>query len=278
MEKVCILTDSTAQFTQARFPGHERVYIISFGIKPGAARQSNSLLLQEAPGGRLIPPTRQVFSDYFTRLSREFDHILIITLSSFLSPMLHWTEEAAFQYTNHASIQVVDSQTTAIGLGLLVQIAAGAAVAGASPVEIEHLVRATIPRVYMLFCIPEMNYLAEAGFLSSSQAFVAEMLGLLPIFTLEEGRLAPMAKVRTQRHLLESLQEFIDEFSDPYHVALIQGIGQTHLRSRPLREYVEDSFPKTPFSVHAIGAHLATLFGPQCIGLVVMEKPEARSK
>lgn len=278
MAKVCILTDSTAQFTSARFPGHERVFIISFSIKPGAARQRNSLAPQEQPGGRLIPPTRQVFSDYFTRLSREFDHILIIPLSSFLSPMLHWAEEAACQYTNHATIQVVDSQTTAIGLGLLVQIAAGAAVAGASLVEIEQLVRATIPRVYMLFCIPEMNYLAEAGFLSCSQAFVGEMLGLLPIFTLEEGRLTPMAKVRTQRHLLESLQEFIDEFSDPYHVALIQGTGLTHLRARPLREYVEGSFPQTSFSVHAIGAHLATLFGPQCIGLVVMEKPEARSK
>ncbi|MDP3184914.1 MAG: DegV family protein, partial [Anaerolineales bacterium] len=272
------LTDSTAQFTRARFPGHERVYIISFGIKPGATRQRNSRVPQEPPGGRLIPPARQVFLDYFTRLSREFDHILIITLSSFLSPMLHWAEEAACQYTNHATIQVVDSQTTAIGLGLLVQIAAGAAVAGASPVEIEQLVRATIPRVYMLFCIPEMNYLAEAGFLSCSQAFIGKMLGLLPIFTLEEGRLTPMAKVRTQRHLLESLQEFIDEFSDPYHVALIQGTGLTHLRARPLREYVEGSFPQTSFSVHAIGAHLATLFGPQCIGLVVMEKPEARSK
>ena len=278
MANVCILTDSTAQFTRARFPGHERVYVISFGIKPGATRQRNSRVPQEPPGGRLIPPARQVFSDYFTRLSREFDHILIITLSSFLSPMLHWAEEAACQYTNHATIQVVDSQTTAIGLGLLVQTAAGAAVAGASAVEIEQLVRATIPRVYLLFCIPEMSYLAAAGFLNCSQAFIGEMLGLLPLFILEEGRLTPMAKVRTQRHLLESLQEYIDEFNDPYHVALIQGTGLTHLCARPLREYVEDSFPQTPFSVHAIGAHLATLFGPQSIGLVVMEKPETRSK
>ncbi len=238
----------------------------------------NSLLPPEAQCQQLTPPSARIFSDYFSRLSREFDSILIITLSSFLSPMVHYAEEAACQYANHVSIHVVDSQTTAIGLGLLIQIAAGAAGAGATLEEIERLVRATIPRVYMLFCIPEMNYLAEAGYLSRSQAFVGKMMGLLPIFSLEEGRLSPMAKVRTQRHLLESFQEFIDEFSDPYHVALIRGTDHKYLRPRPLRAYVEDSFPQTPFSVHTIGAHLAALFGSQCMGLVVMEKPEVRSK
>jgi DegV family protein with EDD domain len=288
MAKVCILTDSTAQFTRPGFPGHERVYIVSFGVgrqlpalgSPGNCRPIGRLasrLPPETLEGRLVPPSAQIFSSYFTQLSRDYDNILVITLAASLSPMVHYAEEAASQYTNHATIQVVDSQTTAIGQGLLVQIAAEAAVGGASIQEIERLVRATIPRVYMLFCIPEMNYLAEAGYLSRSQALVGEMMGLLPIFVLEEGRLTPMQKVRTQRHLLESFQEFIDEFSDPYHVALIQG-NHTHLRAHLLREYVEGSFPHTPFSVHTIGAQLSELFGPQCMGLVVMEKPDSRSR
>jgi fatty acid-binding protein DegV len=159
-----------------------------------------------------------------------------------------------------------------------VQIAAEAAVAGASIHEIEQLVRLAIPHIYMLLCIPEMNYLAEAGYLSRSQAVVGEIMGMLPIFVLEEGQLTPMLKVRTQRHLLESFQEFIDEFNDPYHVALIQGINHMHLRTHPLREYVEGSFPSTPFTVHFIGAHLSNLFGPQCVGLVVMEKFNSRSR
>ena len=33
MPNVCILTDSTAQFTQSRFPGCERVYVIPFNIQ-----------------------------------------------------------------------------------------------------------------------------------------------------------------------------------------------------------------------------------------------------
>jgi DegV family protein with EDD domain len=271
MATVCILTDSSVQFTRPGFPGREHVHIIPIDCR------SSAHLLPETSEGQIDLPSVQAFIRYFTQLSRENEAILVITLAASLSPVGRYAGEAAAQYTNHATIQVVDSQTTAIGLGLLVQIAAEAATAGAPIHEIERLVRAAIPRVYMLFCIPEMNYLAEAGYLSRSQAVIGEMMGLLPIFVLEEGRLTPMLKVRTQRHLLESFQEFIDEFNDPYHVALIQGTNHMHLRARPLREYVEGSFPSTPFSVHTIGAYLSALFGPQCVGLVVMEKSNSRS-
>lgn len=272
MAKVCILTDSSVQFTRPGFPGRERVHIIPFDFR------SSARLPPETPEGQFAFQSVQAFSSYFTQLSRKYENILVVTLAASLSPVACYAEEAASQYTEHATIQVVDSQTTAIGLGLLVQMAAEAAAAGAPIHELERLMRAAISHVYMLFCIPEMNYLAEAGYLSRSQALVGEMMGLLPIFVLEEGRLTPMLKVRTQRHLLESFQEFIDEFSDPYHVALIQGTNHMHLRTRPLHEYVENSFPCTPFSVHTIGAHLSALFGPQCVGLVVMERSDSRSK
>jgi DegV family protein with EDD domain len=229
------------------------------------------------PEGMFDPRSLQAFSSYFTQMNQEYGEILVITPAASLSQMRRYSGEAIAQYANHATIQVIDSLTTSIGLGLLVQIAAEAAAAGLQLHEIEHLVRLAIPRIYMLFCIPEMNYLAEAGYLSRSQAVVGEMMGLLPIFVLEEGHLTPMLKVRTQRHLLESFQEFIDEFSDPFHVALIQAANNMHLRVHPLREYIEDSFPSTPFSVHSIGAHLSGLFGPQCVGLVVMEKSNSRS-
>jgi DegV family protein with EDD domain len=196
----------------------------------------------------------------------------VLAHAAALGPAARCAAEAAAQRSNHTTIQVIDSQTTAIGLGLLAQMAAEAAADGASIHAIEQRVRAAIPRVYMLICIPQMSCLAQAGYLSRSQAVVGEMLGLLPIFALEDGRLTPMLKVRTQRHLLESFQEFIDEFTDPYHVALIQGPTQARLHARTLHDYVAGSFPNAPFSVHPAGEFLAALFGAQCVALVVMEK------
>jgi DegV family protein with EDD domain len=267
MSNVCILTDSTAQFTQPDFPGHERVHIISFDLQP----QKGSAL-GRATAQQLIPPSPQDFIQIYTRLSREYDTIIVIAISSLLSHAIKHASSALMQYNNHAVVEVVDSQTTAVGLGMLVQGAAGAASAGASPVEIMRQVRASMPHIYMLFCIPELTYLALSGYMEHSQALVGEMMGLLPIFGIEEGRLTPLEKARTSRHMFESFQDFLSEFRSPAHIALMCGVNRSTTRTRPLRQYVQETYPETPFSEHTIRPHLAALFGPQSIGLVIMEK------
>jgi DegV family protein with EDD domain len=275
MANICVLTDSTAQFIRPNFSGHERVYVIPFtfqkGNQPGDESRFSTCQTQQ-----LIPPSAQEFVRFYAQLSREFDTIFVLTLSSLLNPLIKYAISASGQSCNHATIDVIDSQTTGIGLGLLVQAAAAAVVAGATPAEVERRIRASIPHIYMLFCIPELTYLAHSGYLGYSQALVGEMMGMLPIFVIEEGRLNPMEKVRTQRHLFESFLEFINEFDTPTHIALMRGASYNTLRSRPVRQYVKETFPDTAFSEHAIAPHLAALLGPQSTGLVVMEKLDER--
>jgi len=263
MSRVCILTDSTAQFTRPNFPGRERVFVAPFDVQPAAP-------------SRAIPVSRLAFVQLFAQLSQEFDAILTLTSSALLNPTFTNALSATVQSGSQASVEVVDSQSTAVGLGYLVQLAAGLVSAGASLKEIERQVRVSIPRIYTLFCIPELTCLAQAGLLELSQAQAGEIMGLLPIFTLEDGRLMPTQKVRTPRHLFETFQEFLSEFEQPAHVALLRGVDHTTIRARPLRQFVQETFPETPFSEHSLNPFLAALFGPHCIGLVVMEKPEAR--
>lgn len=215
-------------------------------------------------------PDAQDFLRMFTALGREFSAILTITLSPSLGQAFRRAQEAAENYSGPASIQIIDSHTTAVGLGWIIQCAAKAAADGDSIHKIEHLVRATIPSVYTLFCIPGLTYLAEAGYLSPAQAIIGEMMGLLPIYSIEDDHLTPMEKVRTHRHLLEAFQEFIDEFTAPHHVAIVRGHDQ-NLRTSPLREYMEAAFPCTPFSEHPMGKYLAAILGPQSVGLIIIE-------
>lgn len=271
MSNVCILTDSTVQFTHPNYPGHERVYVIPFEFQT-STQQGNESRSRSGLAQRLIPPSPQEFVRFYAQLSREYDTIFVLTLSSLLNPTNSFALSASVQYSNHATINVIDSQTTGIGLGLLVQAAAAAACAGDPPVEIERRMRASIPRVYMLFCIPELTYLAHSGYMDYSQALVGEMMRMLPIFALEGGRLTPMEKVRTRRHLFESFLEFINEFDAPAYIALVRGVSHNTIRTRPVRQYVQETFPNTSFSEHTIAPHLAALFGPQSTGLVIMEK------
>jgi DegV family protein with EDD domain len=218
MSKVCILTDSTVQYTDPNFPGKERVYVIPLKIQT-REQQGNQAQPRCGLDTSLIPPSPQEFIHYYSQLSSQYDTIFVLTLSSLLIPATRSAFSASVQFSNQATIIVIDSQTTGAGLGLLVQAAAAAVHAEVPPAEIERRMRAAILRIYMLVCIPELMYLAQSGQMEYSQALVGEMLGMLPIFTLEEGRLRPMEKVRTQRHLFESFLEFINEFEAPAHIA-----------------------------------------------------------
>jgi DegV family protein with EDD domain len=274
MPNVCIITDSTAQFSQSRFPGYERVHVIPFDLQ-AVERQEDRVL----PGGvsiqrRLIPPSPQEFIRYYARLGRDYDSILVLTLSALLNPTMSYALAAAEQYSNGAQVEVMDSQTTALALGLLVQIGAQAASEGASLKEVDRRLRASLARVYLLLCIPELTYLAHSGHMDHAQALVGEMMGILPIFALEEGRLVPMEKVRTPRHLFEAFQDFMGEFEAPAQIALVNTTGRGSLRTSPLRQFVQDTFPESLFSEHPIQPHLAAMFGPHSISLVVLESPE----
>jgi DegV family protein with EDD domain len=271
MARICILTDSSAQFTRPNFPGREHVYIIPFTIHP---EQPDDKVSRPQGSSRLhaLPPSPQDFIRLYASLSQKYDFIFVLILSSQLSPAFQNAASASLRYSNHAEIEVVDTQTIAVGLGLLVQTAAGAACEGMPPKEVERRIRTSIPQLYMLYCIPELTYLANSGYMDQSQALVGEMLGLLPLFVLDEGQLTPTEKVRTPRHLFESFQEFISEFETPAHIALVRGAGYNTLRTRPLRQYVQETFPSTPFSEHPLNPSMAALFGPQSTGIFVMEK------
>jgi DegV family protein with EDD domain len=268
MGRVCILTDGTAQFTCTEFPGYNLVKVVSFEAQPALLQPGGS------PNLRLSGRTADDFLNQFQLLGTMFREIMVITVSSALSPVTWNVSQAVARYNGRANVGVVDSQTTGIGLGLLVQLAAEAAAAGMSLAEIDRLVRIALQRVYTLICIPSLTILAESGYLTHAQATVGEMLGLLPIFSIDEGTLVPMGKVRTQRHLLDSFQEFIEEFNNPDYIAFLKPQNGRTFHTRPLREYVRDSFPDSSFSEHVLNANLAAMFGPQSMGVVVMDLPK----
>jgi fatty acid-binding protein DegV len=97
------------------------------------------------------------------------------------------------------------------------------------------------------------------------------MLGLQPLFALEERHLSPSGKARTLRHLLESFRDFAEQFNHPSHIGLIKAANTNHFRPSSLRQYVEERFPNVSFSQHVINAPLPTSLGLKSIGVVAME-------
>lgn len=280
MPRVCILTDSSAQFPHHSFQGQDIVRVIPYDVElsgilypDGKDVKVANLPLSADPrlDPRLLPPSEERFTQWFTTLGQEYNEVLVILQASQLSRAYQNALQAAATLQGSISLQVINSQTTSAGLGTLVQIAAEAIHHGATASEAEHIIRSQIPHIYSVLCIPGLSYLHYAGIVTRAQAVVGEMLNFLPVYTLEEDRLTPLEKVRNYRTTLDFFIEFLEEFENLRHIALIQSVPPLIQETRTLRQVFQEMYPNTTYSEHNLNTALAILFGPRLLGLVIVE-------
>ncbi len=284
MEPICIVTDSSVQFPKPVFPGRDLVKVVPLSA------QLNAKLIGEhdfrvtdlplsAPntlGPRLAAPEVEELREYFANLCKSYHQVIGIFLSAGLSNCVHNARQAVQSQQGNLPVQIIDSQTTSIGLGVLVQDAAQTALKTGRLSEVEHTVRALIPHSYGVFCVPSTSYLHFNGFLDPAQAGVSEMLGLYPIFNLENGQLTPVEKMRHPRQVIDHFIEYMDEFDRLYHIAVMQGVNSSSQDIQFLRDHVSEFFPRTPFTGHMINPPLAVLFGPTCTALFLVENMDRK--
>ena len=282
MTKIAIITDSTAQFPNPSFAGKDLVRIIPFDIeiegkiyKEGKGIKAGDFPVNSRNSSKptLIVPTAADIAVLFSTLLHSFNELLVVLTSTNLLPIYENAIKAVELIQGGTAIQVINSQTISSGLGLLVQTGAEAISNGASLTEAERQVRQLAPHVYTLICAPGLKYLYANGMIEYTQAIVGEHLNLHPIFTLEEGYPKALCKVRNFRHAQDFFQEFIEEFDQLTHIALLKGANPQSLDNRLLRQFVQEYFPETPFSEHRLNPFVASIFGPKTLALIVVEKP-----
>jgi fatty acid-binding protein DegV len=244
---VCILTNNTALFPSPI---------------AGNGRSLRTLTLATS-GGSIVPPTFDDFERTYREIEREFSAVLVLLAPESILPGVDAATLAAQSHGGTAKISVLDTQQIGPGLGLLAQIAAQKAATGASLAEVQETIRKVMPFLFTLIC-------PDAASPSLDEQNDASTV--IPIYSLEEGCLTPYKKVRTRRHLLETLQEFLEEFEKPQQLAYFRGYT-SRLRTRPLREAASGLFPGTPFTEMELNLPLTTLFGAQAFGMTVLEIP-----
>ncbi len=279
-KKVAIITDSTAYLE----PGEAEklgIHVVPLSIQLGNDRFLEGLEIDSdelfrrlglgAPYPDSIAPDTAVFEELFTRLHKQTDQILAIHISSHLSKTVQQAILGAESLLGRCTIEVVDSMTTSIGLGILVKAAAKAANEGESLEDIVRLVRGMIPHIYLVFYVETMDYLERSGRIGKAQAILGSMLNIKPILFMEDGDIIPLEKVRTTEKAIEKLFEFVAEFDNLEQTAIIQPTKQPKKEAIILRDRLEQSFPKLRFPIIQYGPDLATRVGPNAMGIVVYE-------
>jgi DegV family protein with EDD domain len=281
MANTCILTDSTAQFPVPAFPGRQLVNIVSLRMDPLDGKPATQVRANDlAPSipadfnTRVSAPSVEEFESLYRQLSAHYSGIVVIVHAQALTRTCQHALEAAKAMEGVAEIEVIDTQTIATGLGLVVQAASAAAEQGQSVTEISELVRSLLPRLYSLFCIPGLSYLRHNGMLGHAQAVVGEHLKMLPLYVLEAGEMTHTQKARNLRHLVDLLHEFVTEFETLDHLALIQGVPPFETETRSLRERLAMDFETLNISEHTISPELALMIGPHSLGIFLLQSEE----
>ncbi|HRO24939.1 MAG TPA: DegV family protein, partial [Promineifilum sp.] len=164
--KVAIVTDSTVNLP-AEVIEANNIYVIP-QILNWEGRSfldqidiSTEEFYQRLPNSKDLPKTSQPapgqFTEHFEKVAEGAGSIVAIFVSQALSGTIqsaHLGAEAMGDYP----IEIVDSRSTSLGLGLLVTAAARYAAEGHDYKEVAAYVRTLVPRIRVLFVVDTLEY------------------------------------------------------------------------------------------------------------------------
>ena len=287
MNRVHIITDSGAHFAEPSVPERLGITVVpqilqigNHSLREGVdiTHQDFFRRLPHLNGAPVLePPSVDEFRSLYASHIRRNEHVLSIHTSSKMTAAVSRARQAADEFLGRGKIVVLDSLSTSLGLGILVEAAAEAASAGEPLDELVRIVRGMLPHMYAVFFTESLEYLERAQRLSKSQSILGTMLGIKPFLTIEEGEIIPMEKVRTRDKAVEKLVEFVSEFTHIDRVAIMQSGEQPSEDTRLLLDRLEQAFPGQYFPVMTYGPTLACLIGPDSLGIVIYEGIGART-
>ena len=189
----------------------------------------------------VLPTTSQAtpaaFAEYLESVASAGDSAVVITLSSKLSGTYQSAVLAAEDYPN---IYVVDSQSVAIGTGVLAQYAVELAQQGMGAEEIAQVLTQQREKVCVVALLDTLEYLKKGGRISKTVAFAGGVLNIKPVVTVQDGAVALIGKARGSRNGNNLLVEKIREAGGVDFERPVL-LGYTGLSSALLEKYVDDS-------------------------------------
>lgn len=214
-------------------------------------------------------PATALFEETYNRLAAEGSAIVSIHLSAKLSGTFQSASVARDAIRNRCLIEVLDSRSASLGLGLIVMAAAEMAQAGASQREVVSYVRRLIPNVHVVCVVETLEYLQRGGRIGRARAFLGTLLNIRPIIKLEDGEVQPVEKVRTRSKAIDWLVEFVELFPRIDRLALLHSNSPTDVEMLVRR--LEPFHPRDRIMVGQYGPVIGAHVGPGGLGVVVSQ-------
>jgi len=277
----CIITDNAAQFSKVNFPENISLRFINYETEYSFPSTKEIKALKGLDFPRFLKldqssiihyPSSANLHKMLEQCANNYDEVFIILHSREFNPTFDLVSTLLKTIHGRASIHLIDSQSISIGQGYLIQSALDMMTNNHDGNFVEEKLREKIPHIYTLFCSPSHSYLHNSKFIDIGQSVVSEMLSLLPVFSLEDGKFTPVDKIKSIHGVIEHFIEYIDEFEELEQVAFLQSTPSSIQEARLIKLYLEENYPETLYTEHPHNSYLASLIGPRGFGLVVIER------
>jgi len=220
-QKVAVVTDSTAYIPEEALD-NLAVPVIPLWLIWGEERFRDgvdidppsfySRLCKSKDFPTTSQPSAGEFVDFFRRVAaeRDTDTIVGVHISSGISGTVASAEAAKAQLPE-LNITVVDSLSTAMGLGFIALAAARVAAAGGSVPEVIAAAEDTQSRLSVLFAVETLEYLHRGGRIGGAKRLLGTALNIKPLLHLEDGRVEALTQVRTKRKAVARMLDIAQE-------------------------------------------------------------------
>jgi DegV family protein with EDD domain len=205
-------------------------------------------------------PTPQDFVDVYQKLSADADGIVSIHISGKLSGTCSSALQAKGMVVKECSVEVVDSETLSMALGLVVITAAEAAKAGKSLDEVVEAAKQAMPKMHLLFLLDTLKYLLLGGRIGKAKALLGSVLNVKPMLTVKDGELVPAGQARTRAKGMDKLFEFVKEVADIQDLAVVY--NTTPDEAQALAERIGSVFDREKIRIARVGPGLGVHGGP----------------
>ena len=206
------------------------------------------------------PPTPQDFADVYQKLSQEADGILSIHISGKLSATCNSALRGKELLEAEFPIEVIDSQSVTMGLGLLVIAANNTANSEKNLPQLAEKVKRIIPNIHLLGILDTLKYLALGGRISNAKALLGSVLAMKPILAMKYGELEPAGRFRKRADGIDRLFDFVKNATDIQDLAIVY--STTPDEAQTLAERMGSIFTKKHIRLARLGPVLGVHGGP----------------
>ena len=271
-----IVTDSTAYLPEEVVQRYG-IQVIPLNVLFGERTYKEGLDLsyeqfyQMLAQAKDLPTTSQPavgeFYELYSKLVQDGSEVISIHISSKLSGTID-SALMACKELPEASISVVDSLSTAVGLELMVIAAAEAVAAGQSRAEVVAMLEQMVRETRLFFVVDTLEYLQKGGRIGGAAALVGTLLNVKPILHLKDGRIEPLSKVRTKRKAVkELLGLMVEEMGSEEPVRIAVGHAVALKEGQSLLEKAQSRLNCAVSYLAQIGPVIGTHTGPGALGL-----------